>query len=108
MLNIGINLNIDINKVQYPIYFERKNICVHCGAENKLVFIDKFGRETTKEIYPFDHIKCLSCNRTYSIKWQRDESNGKMFPTAVDPSFKQEFINLLCSKKIKEKGERSL
>lgn len=108
MLNIGINLNIDVNKVQYPVYFERKNICVHCGAEGELVFIDKFGRETAKEIYPFDHIKCKICGRTYSIKWQRDESNGKMFPTAVDPSFKQEFINLLCSRKIKGQGDKTL
>ena len=108
MLNIGINLNIDINKVQYPVYFEKRNICVHCAAEGKLIFIDKFGRETSKEIYPFDHIKCKACGRQYSIKWQRDDFNDKMFPTAVDPSFKQEFINLLCNKKIKDKGDKSL
>lgn len=108
MLNIGLNVKLEVNKVQFPIYFERNNICVHCGSEGQLIFVDKFGRETKTEIHPFDHIKCKSCGRLYSILWQRDESNGKMFPTAVDPSFKQEFVNLLTNKVVKEKGEKAL
>lgn len=108
MLNIGLNIKLDIDKVQYPVYFEKHNICIHCGAEGQLIFVDKFGRETKNEIHPFDHIKCKSCNRLYSILWQRDESNNKMFPTAVDPSLKQEFVNLLTTKVIQGKGEKTL
>lgn len=108
MLNIGINLKVDVNQVQYPVYFEKKNICTHCGAEGELVFVDKFGKETKKEIHPFDHIKCRKCGRPYSILWQRDEDNNKMFPTAVDPSLKQEFINLLSTKILKSNGEKVL
>ena len=67
MLNIGLNIKLDIDKVQYPVYFEKHNICIHCGAEGQLIFVDKFGRETKNEIHPFDHIKCKSCNRLYSI-----------------------------------------
>ena len=107
---IGVNINIDISQKQYPIYFDKKNICVHCGAEGQLTFVDKFGNETKKEIYPFDHIKCKSCGRPYSILWQVDkESNSqRMYPCAVDPSFKQEFVNLINSRKIKAIGDKQL
>ena len=108
MLNIGVNVNIDITQKQYPIYFDKKNICVHCGAEGRLTFVDKFGNETKKEIHPFDHIKCKACGRRYSIYWQVDPSNGRMYPCAVDPSFKQEFVNLVNGMKIKTIGDKQL
>lgn len=109
MLNIGINdININISKTQYPVYFEKKNICVHCGAENSLIFVDKFGKETNQEIHPFDHIKCRKCGSIYSILWQRDKNNGKMFPIPVDPNLKLEFINILNKNNIKSDGNKIL
>lgn len=95
MLNLGLNVNIDVKKVKMPIYFEHKNQCVHCGAENSLIFIDKFGRESRAEINAFDHIKCRKCGRIYSILWQKDGDNGKMFPSAVNPSIGRDFTNIV-------------
>ena len=109
MLNINVKVDIDVSKKQYPVYFEKRNVCVHCGAEGSLTFVDKFGRETKREIYPFDHIKCKACGREYSIMWQYDSDNPDvMYPTAVDPSIKQEFFNLLGANTIRRKGEKSL
>jgi hypothetical protein len=109
MLNIGVNINVDLKETQYPIYFEKRNICVHCGAEGTLTFVDKFGKETNKEIYPFDHIKCKKCNATYSILWQRDESNNnRMYPTAVDHSINKEFLNTIKYPFIKDKLVKSI
>lgn len=108
MLNINVTTNIDISTVQYPIYFEKRNECVHCGAKGQLIFVDKFGKETNKEIYPFDHIKCKACGRRFSILWNRDDSNGKMIPCAVDPSFKQEFLNIFNRKYIRKEGIKEI
>lgn len=105
MLGLTKNINININSYEYPVYFEKRNICVHCGAENTLTFVDKFGRETNKDIHPFDHIKCKSCGRTYSIKWNRNE-NGKMHPVATDHTLYQEFINLIDQRNIRKNGEK--
>lgn len=110
MLNFRINVdtNISIRKTEYPIYFEKRNICIHCGAEGTLTFVDKFGRETNKEIYPFDHIKCKKCGRTYSILWQKDSTNNKMFPCAVERDIKREFLNLINQREIKKDGVKEL
>lgn len=105
---LNVSANLDIKRIQYPIYFEKRNICVHCGQENTLLFVDKFGNETRKDIHPFDHIKCKHCNSIYSILWQNDpDNNNKMYPTAVDPGIKQEFLNIMNHKNIKHKGEKS-
>lgn len=106
MLNLGLDVQVDVNlkRVEYPVMFERKNICIHCGAEKTLIFVDALNRETNKEIHPFDHIMCRACGTNYSILWQRDDETGKMFPTATDDSFKREFINLVNHNKIKNKG----
>lgn len=95
MLNFKLNVGLNVQETMYPIYFDRKNICVHCGAEKSLVFVDIFGRETRQEIHPFDHIKCKACGRNYSILWQRDDEKKMMYPVASDPSIKREFINLV-------------
>lgn len=99
-------VNVDITNVEYPIYFERQNKCVACGAEEQLTFVNVFGRETDKDIHAFDHIKCKSCGAIYSIKWDRDKESGKLYPSAIDPSIKREFINLVSKKTINEKGEK--
>lgn len=108
MLNIGVNISFDVSEYHYPIHFEKRNECVHCGAVGQLTFVDIFGNETNKEIHPFDHIKCKACGTKYSILWNRDETTNKMIPCAVDQSFKQEVINLANRKKIKENGEKTL
>ena len=103
MLNFKVNVQAE--KIEYPIYFEKKNTCIHCGKEGSLVLIDAFGRETKQEIHPFDHIKCTACGRKYSIKWNIDESNNsKMYPVAVEREIKQEFINLIKYPFIKDEG----
>lgn len=108
MLNFRIDANLDlsVNKTEYPLYFEKRNVCIHCGAEGSLIFVDKFGHETNKEIYPFDHIKCKNCGKAYSILWQKDDSTGKMFPSAVERDIKREFLNLVNTREIKNKGEK--
>jgi ribosomal protein L37E len=95
MLNLGLDVDINIKKVKMPFHFDRKNQCVHCGAQDSLVFIDKFGRESKAEINAFDHIKCSKCGRVYSIFWNKDEENGKMYPSAVNPSIARDFSNIV-------------
>ena len=107
MLNIGVNLNIDIKRSKMPIAFN-SNICVHCGAENELTFVDKFGKETRSEVYPFDHIKCKKCGSQYSILWTRDDNTGRMRPSACDPSLKREFFNLVTYPVVKFIGTENL
>lgn len=105
LLNIATNVDIDVKKVQYPVTFEKRNICVHCGGVGTLKFVDAFGRETRKEIAAFEHIKCTKCGRVYSIDWKRDPVNvNKMYPVAVDPSIGQQFDNFLNRKEIKSDG----
>lgn len=109
MLNIGIDVDIDIKKVRFPIQFEKTNDCVHCGGHNTLIFVDKFGNDSSKEIHAFDHIRCKKCNRIYSIQWKPDENNSKaMRPVPTDPGIKQEFMNLVNFKNIKENGIKEL
>lgn len=110
MLNFrfNVNANIEVNQVQYPLYFEKRNICVHCGAEGQIIFVDKFGNETRKDIYPLDHMKCKACGRTYSIMWKKDLEKEKMYPVPVETSIKQEFLNMTNYFKIKSKGVKEL
>ena len=106
MLNIGIDVKVNLQRTEYPLIFNT-NTCVHCGADNSLVFVDIFGRESKTEIHPFDHIKCNNCNRNYSIKWESSEDeNGCMTPRAVDHTIKQEFFNILDQKEITQKGKK--
>lgn len=80
---------------EQPFYFERKNICVHCGVEGQLVFIDRFGRETKTDVHAFDHIKCKNCGEVYSIIWNREDTSEKMYPSAIDRSIKTDFVNIV-------------
>lgn len=97
MLDIGVNINVDVKNVKQPIRFERKNICVHCGAKGMLNFVDKFGNKSSKEIHAFDHIKCFKCGKNYSILWTPEEDGDKMYPTAVDYTVQKEFTNILTN-----------
>lgn len=102
-INFNLNLDADVKETHYAFIFIGQNVCPHCG-QNSLKFVDKFGRETTTEVYPFDHIKCTNCHRRFSIRWMKDPKTGKMVPSAVEPSIKQEFNNLINIKTNKENG----
>ena len=110
MLGLGIDVDIDIKKLSMPFYFEHKNECVHCGAKDQLVFVDVLGRETTKEINAFDHIKCKACGKKYSIMWTPDtnKEENKLYPSAVDPSIKTDFMNMVSSSRLKQQGEKNI
>lgn len=108
MLGLNIDVNIDINKVHMPIHFDKRNICVHCGCSKSLIFIDKFGKESRMEVNAFDHIKCKNCGKIYSILWEKDEDNDKMYPSAVEPSINRDLTNLIGIKNIKNTGLKSL
>lgn len=90
-------LDINIKSYHYPIYFERRNICTSCGAEGDLVFINVFGKEVSHEVHPFEHLKCKRCGAEYSIKWDKDPEDQKLYPSAVDRSIVGDFLN--CFKK---------
>ena len=92
---LGINVNVEIRGIHYPIYFDRVNECVHCGAKGSLNMVDIFNREAREEIHPFDHIKCKVCGRDYSIKWTKDPETGKLYPCAVDPNIVRHFANYI-------------
>ncbi len=107
MLGLGIDVDVDLKKVKFPVRFENKNVCVHCGKEGSLIFVDKFGRESNKDIHAFDHIKCKNCGRIYSIQWNPSEENkSAMYPTAINPNVKTEFINLVKHSKLANNGEK--
>lgn len=107
MLGIDVKLDIDVKKVNMPVYFPGKNVCTHCGATDSLLFVDKFGRESRKEINAFDHIICKKCNRLYSIRWDSD-NNGNMVPSAVNPSISRDLNNLFNINSIKNNGDKIL
>lgn len=107
MLGLDVNVDIDIKKVKYPIYFEGQNKCVHCGGQGTLTFVDKFGKETNKEINAFDHIICTKCNRLYSIQWDRVD-NAKMRATAVNPSIALDLKNMFNIGNIRSDGDMNL
>ena len=102
MINLGMDIQFEVDPIQYPIKFTKGNVCIHCGSEGTLQCVDSFGRETRKgnEIYPFEHIKCASCGRVYSIEWRPDPADpSQMRPIAVDPSIKQQFLNSIAPHK---------
>lgn len=103
MIKPSIELNVDVKEIQYPIYFERKNICVSCAAEGSLKFVNIFGKEASHEVHPFESLKCSRCGAIYSIKWTKGEDD-KIYPTAVDRSIVRDFLNNFKNKdkKIKE------
>lgn len=100
---LGLNIDVDVNKVRMPFYFKRKNECINCAGVNTLVFIDAFGRESRDEIRAFDHIKCKQCGKLYGIKWEKEENSDKMFPSAVDLDPLQDFKNMINSN-VKQNG----
>ena len=95
---IDFNFNVGIKEIHYPFYFEKRNICLDCGAEKSLTFINIFGNESNSEVFPYYKIKCNKCGATFSIKWDRDYDDGKIYPSAVDPSFKKNFVNMFKNK----------
>ena len=103
MIKPNIDLNIEFEEVHYPFYFERKNICVSCGAEGSLKFINIFGKEATHEVHPFESLKCSRCGALYSIKWDKNKNDGKLYPSAVDKNITRDFLNNFKEKDIKIK-----
>jgi hypothetical protein len=105
MIDLGVNLNIDVDlkEVHFPVYFERKNICVSCGESGCLKFINIFGKESSHEVHPFEHIKCSKCGAIYSIKWDKDQETEKLYPSAVDRSMYRDFLNNFKKKENMEK-----
>jgi ribosomal protein L40E len=97
-------IGVDIKEYSYPVYFSRKNICVSCGAEGELKFVNIFGKEVSHEVHPFEYLKCQRCGARYSIKWERDSSDDKLYPSAVDKRSVDDFLNNFIKKsdKIKE------
>jgi hypothetical protein len=58
---IDFNFNVGIKEIHYPFYFEKRNICLDCGAEKSLTFINIFGNESNSEVFPYYKIKCNKC-----------------------------------------------
>jgi hypothetical protein len=108
MMNLKLKVDAEIKKARYPFYFDRKNCCVKCAATGSLTFVDIFGHETDREIYPFDHIVCKNCGAKYSIKWLQDEEKNQLYPVAVDPSVRQEVYNTINTLNIRQNGVRKL
>ena len=98
MIGLSKEVYIPENKIRMPIYFDRKNVCVHCGGEGTLIFINRFGRATKDEITAFDHIECKKCGKKYSIKWTKDPDSPKMYPSAVDTDVKDNFAKMINAK----------
>lgn len=94
MLKITTNVPRS-GKPEIPIFYNRKNKCINCGAEGSLAFIDRYGKEARGEYKPFDHIVCKHCGEEYNIFWQKTEDSAKMYPSAVDSSTASNFTNMV-------------
>lgn len=108
---LGINFNVDINvkKVSSPFYFQHKNECTRCGAKGQLIFVDRFGRECSREVNALEHIKCRACGKVYSILWEPKENDSdKLYPSAVDTSVAIDFKNLVSHSSIKKNANNEL
>jgi hypothetical protein len=105
MLDLGIKLNFEIQKIDYPIVVKKENICLHCGSRGTLRMVDKFGAITKKEIYPYEHIECINCKRIYSIDWREDAEKDRLYPVAVSPNLKSQILNSIASDKEKRDKE---
>ena len=99
MIGLSRQVHIPEDKIRMPIYFDRKNECVHCGGVGTLIFINRFGRATKDEITAFDHIECKKCGKKYSIKWTKDPDSPKMYPSAVDADVKDNFDTMVKADK---------
>lgn len=108
MLGIDMNIKVDVKRVTSPIYFRHKNECVRCGAKGTLIFIDRFGRECSREVNALEHIKCKNCGKLYSILWEPKDDTNKLMPSAIDTSVSIDFLNLVKFNKLKELGENIL
>lgn len=102
MLKITTTIAKD-NRVEVPIYFDRKNECACCGGKGTLIFIDKFGKEARGEYHPFDHIECKKCGHQYSILWKKDKDSLKMYPSAVDKTVPENFTNMVYNNAASDK-----
>jgi ribosomal protein L37E len=106
-LNKMFNVSLEIKHAEFPLYFKHRNVCIHCGAEESLVFIDKFGKESTKEIAPFDHIRCKRCGRIYSMKWEPDEKDHSIYrPSAVEFDIKRDLKNMMNAN-VRHRGDKA-
>lgn len=105
---LKLDVDVKLSNLEYPIYFDKQNKCVACGDTGSLAFVNIFGKECDleQEIHAFDHIKCKTCGAIYSMKWEKDPESGKLLPSAIDPSIKNEFVNLIMKNKIKDSGEK--
>lgn len=97
MLGLNVEVELDVKKAKFPVYFKNKNICVHCGANGSLMFINILGKPSKADsIEAFDHMKCSACGRVYSILWEPDDE-GNMKPSAVEYNIGREFSNFVNS-----------
>jgi hypothetical protein len=101
MIKLGANLKFDVQPIEYPMTIVGENICLHCGASGSLQTVNIIGKPDPSGIRPFSHIKCNNCGRIFSIKWTQTE-NDKMIPVPVDPSIKNEILNMFSDKTNKE------
>ena len=100
-------LKVESKEYHYPFYFERKNMCVSCGAEGDLHFVNIFGKDASHEVHPFEYLKCKRCGAVYSIRWDKNQEDQKLYPSAVDKRIIDDFLNCFkkSSDKVKEFGD---
>ena len=81
---------------EYPIYF-LDNTCVHCGGEQTIEAINKFGfKEKTTNMYPISRMVCRKCRQEYFIKWKsskRDQNLDVPIPSSRNNI--DRFINIV-------------
>ena len=103
---LNISKFVEVKHTKFPVWFEHKNVCIHCGKEGTLTFVDVRGRESTKEVAAFDHMRCTACNRLYSMRWTPLEDNPDVYrPSAVELNVKKDFMNIF-NKDVIKKGEK--
>lgn len=75
--------------MKYPFSFI-DGTCVHCGAPQGLVFLDKYNKETNNPIYQINEMVCRVCRTKFRIHWT--DIDGKMIPLCCSDEFKDDVV----------------
>ena len=63
-------------------FISNKNICMHCGKEDVLKYIDLHNEEHSQMIYSTKSVRCTNCGTEYFIHWS--DVDGEMKPYYSD------------------------
>lgn len=77
-----------MSQIIHP-FITKKNYCMHCGAEDKLRYIDLHDDSHYQMIFVTSKAKCEKCGTEYFIHWVNED--GEMVPYYSDKDIIDDF-----------------